>query len=148
MLFRSPQKIENLFQDFDSVKSVFLVGDGREFNTILIFPDTTNSLINIETTDKQAIRDLYSSIILSVNSFLSPFERIVNYVIINRNFSAEKGELTAKGTFNRKNVLKNFFHIIEPLYEKNYVALHFGPKEIRIPNWLLREIGTVRTNVE
>ena len=144
----APQKIENLFQDFDSVKSVFLVGDGREFNTILIFPDTTNSLINIETTDKQAIRDLYSSIILSVNSFLSPFERIVNYVIINRDFSAEKGELTAKGTFNRKNVLKNFFNIIEPLYEKNYVALHSGSKEIRIPNWLLREIGTVRTNVE
>ena len=144
----APQKIENLFQDFDSVKSVFLVGDGREFNTILIFPDTTNSLINIETTDKQAIRDLYSSIILSVNSFLSPFERIVNYVIINKDFSAEKGELTAKGTFNRKNVLKNFFHIIEPLYEKNYVALHSGSKEIRIPNWLLREIGTVRTNVK
>jgi hypothetical protein len=144
----APQKIENLFQDFDSVKSVFLVGDGREFNTILIFPDTTNSLINIETTNKQAIRDLYSSIILSVNSFLSPFERIVNYVIINRDFSAEKGELTAKGTFNRKNVLKNFFNIIEPLYEKNYVALHSGSKEIRIPNWLLREIGTVRTNVE
>ncbi|MEC9050379.1 MAG: AMP-binding protein, partial [Candidatus Neomarinimicrobiota bacterium] len=144
----APQKIENLFQDFDSVKSVFLVGDGREFNTILIFPDSTNSLNNIETTDKQAIRDLYSSIILSVNSFLSPFERIVNYVIINRDFSVEKGELTAKGTFNRKNVLKNFFNIIEPLYEKNYVALHSGSKEIRIPNWLLREIGTVRTNVE
>ena len=144
----APQKIENLFQDFDSVKSVFLVGDGREFNTILIFPDTTNTLNNIETSDKQAIRDLYSSIILSVNSFLSPFERIVNYVIINRDFSAEKGELTAKGTFNRKNVLKNFFNIIEPLYEKNYVALHSGSKEIRIPNWLLREIGTVRTNVE
>ncbi|MBT7119809.1 MAG: GNAT family N-acetyltransferase, partial [Candidatus Marinimicrobia bacterium] len=65
-----------------------------------------------------------------------------------RDFSAEKGELTAKGTFNRKNVLKNFFNIIEPLYEKNYVALHSGSKEIRIPNWLLREIGTVRTNVE
>jgi len=144
----APQKIENLFQDFDSVKSIFLVGDGREFNTILIFPDTTNSLNNIDTSDKQAIRDLYSSIILSVNSFLSPFERIVNYVIINRDFSAEKGELTAKGTFNRKNVLKNFFNIIEPLYEKNYVALHSGSKEIRIPNWLLREIGTVRTNVE
>tara|TARA_B100001250_G_C19814758_1_gene797721 strand:+ start:1321 stop:5919 length:4599 start_codon:yes stop_codon:yes gene_type:complete len=144
----APQKIENLFQDFDLVKSVFLVGDGREFNTILIFPDSINSIIKIETRDEQAIRDLYSSIILSVNSFLSPFERIVNYVIINRDFSAEKGELTAKGTFNRKNVLKNFLNIIEPLYEKNYVALHSGSKEIRIPNWLLREIGTVRNNVE
>ena len=38
----SPQKIENLFQDFDSIKSVFLVGDGQEFNTLLIL-----SLIHI-----------------------------------------------------------------------------------------------------
>ncbi|HIN02499.1 MAG TPA: GNAT family N-acetyltransferase [Candidatus Marinimicrobia bacterium] len=143
----APQKIENLFQDFDSVKSIFLVGDGREFNTVLIYPDTKNSPINIETADTQTIRDLYSSMILSVNSFLSPFERIVNFVIIKRDFSAEKGELTPKETFNRKNVLKNFAHIIEPLYEKNYVPLHSGSKEIRVPNWLLREIGTVRTNV-
>ena len=85
--------------------------------------------------------------ILSVNSFLSPFERIVNFVIIPRDFSREKKELTQKGSFNRKNVLKNFSKIIEPLYEKNYVALHSGSKEIRIPNWLLREIGTVRTNL-
>ena len=132
----APQKIENLFQDFDSVKSVFLVGDGREFNTVLIYPDSKYSPINIKTADKQAIRDLYSSMILSVNSFLSPFERIVNFVIINRDFSAEKDELTQKETYNRKNILKNFADIIEPLYDKNYVVLHSGSKEIRIPNWL------------
>ena len=143
----APQKIENLFQDFDSVKSVFLVGDGREFNTVLIYPDHENSPIDLNTADSQKIRDLYSSMILSVNSFLSPFERIVNFVIIPRDFSREKKELTQKGSFNRKNVLKNFSEIIEPLYEKNYVALHSGSKEIRIPNWLLREIGTVRTNL-
>ena len=144
----APQKIENLFQDFDAIKSVFLVGDGREFNTVLIYPDKATSPINLETTDTQAIRDLYSSMILSVNSFLSPFERIVNFVIIHRDFSAEKGELTPKETFNRKNILKNFDEIIEPLYEKNYVALHSDIKEIRIPNWFLREIGTIRTHVK
>ena len=144
----APQKIENLFQDFDSIKSIFLVGDGREFNTVLIYPDKENSSINLKNVDKQAIRDLYSSMVLSVNSFLSPFERIVNFVLIHRDFSADKGELTPKKTFNRKNILKNFADIIEPLYEKNYVSLHAGAKEIRIPNWLLREIGTIRSNVE
>ena len=143
----APQKIENLFQDFDSVKSIFLVGDGREFNTVLIFPDKENASIEFDSADDQVIRDLYSSMILSVNSFLSSFERIVNFVIINRDFSAEKGELTPKGSFKRKNILENFSDIIEPLYEKNYVALHAGAKEILIPNWLLREIGVLRSNV-
>ncbi|MCK7522589.1 MAG: AMP-binding protein [Ignavibacteriales bacterium] len=35
----APQKIENLFRDFEFVKQVFLVGDHRPFNTVLIFPD-------------------------------------------------------------------------------------------------------------
>ncbi len=143
----APQKIENLFQDFDSVKSVYLVGDGREFNTVLIYPDYENSPVDLKRMDEQGIRDIFGSMILSVNSFLSSFERIVNYVIIHRDFSAEKGELTPKGTFKRKNVLKNFKDIIDPLYEKNYVSLYSGSKEIRIPNWFLREKGTVRTNL-
>ena len=32
----APQKIENLFRDFEFVKQVFLVGDHRPFNTVLI----------------------------------------------------------------------------------------------------------------
>jgi len=143
----APQKIENLFQDFESIKSVFLVGDGREFNTVLIYPDQENSYIELEQGKINEVRDLFSSMILSVNSFLSPFERIVNYVVINRDFSEEKGELTPKGTFIRKKILENFKEIIVPLYERNYSSLHHRNKEIRIPNWIIREIGTVNSNI-
>ncbi len=143
----APQKIENLFQDFDAIKSIFLVGDGREFNTVLIYPDYQNSPLDIKLESDKNIRDFFSSLILSVNSFLSPFERIVNYVLINRNFSKEKSEITHKGTFVRSQILKNFKKIIDPLYEKNYVSLYDNSKEIRIPNWLTREIGTVKNNI-
>ena len=143
----APQKIENLFQDFDSIKSVFLVGDGFEFNTVLIYPNYENSQINLKIAHEDEIREVFSSMILSVNSFLSPFERIINYVIIQRNFSKNKGEITQKGTFKRKQILKNFKDIILPLYEKNYLSLYYSSKEIRIPHWLLREIGTVKNNL-
>ena len=144
----SPQKIENLFQDFDSIKSVFLVGDGKEFNTLLIYPDYNNSPSNLSLIDNQKIRDIFSSMILSVNSFLAPFERIINYVIIHRDFEAKKSELTSKGSYKRKVILNNFKEIISPLYEKNHVSLHYKTKEIRIPNWLLREIGTVKSHLK
>ena len=143
----APQKIENLFQDFESITSIFLVGDGREFNTVLIFPNYKNSPIDLYQLDNNELRDFFSSIILSVNSFLSPYERIVNFVTIQRNFSKDKGELTHKGTFKRKIILKNFEKIIEPLYEKNYISLYHDSYEIRIPNWLTREIGTVKNNI-
>ena len=32
--------------------------------------------------------------------------------------------------------------------KKNYTALHFQSKELRIPNWLIREIGTVKSNLK
>ena len=143
----APQKIENLFQDFDLVNSVFLVGDGREFNTVLIWPNHENSLIDFQIKSEQEIRDLYSAMILSVNNFLSPFERIVNFAIIDRDFSESEGELTPKKTFKRKKVLTNFANIIEPMYDRNYVPIHKGSKEVRIPNWLLREIGALRTDL-
>ena len=143
----APQKIENLFQDFEFIKSVFLIGDGQEFNTVLIYPNYNNTSRDLRNLGKQKIRELFSSMILSVNGFLSPFERIVNYVIINRDFSEEKGELTSKKTFKRKNILQNFKTIISPLYEKNYSSLFYNTKEIRIPNWLIREIGTIKTNL-
>ena len=140
----APQKIENLFQDFDLVKSVFLVGDGLEFNTVLLYPNYDNLKIDIKNIHKNEIRDIFSSMILSVNSFLASYERIINYVVIQRDFSKENGELTHKGTFNRKTILKNFDDIITPLYEKNYLSLIFESKEIRIPNWLLREVGIIK----
>ena len=85
--------------------------------------------------------------LVSVNSFLSPFERIVNFAVIDRDFSIDKGDLTQKGTFNRKNILKKFSDIIEPMYARDYVSLYSGTKEIRFPNWLVREKGTVKTNL-
>jgi len=143
----APQKIENLFQDFESIKTVFLVGDGKEFNTVLVYPNFENQNIAKLEGKANEIRELFSSMILSVNSFLSPFERIVNYVVINRDFSEENGELTPKGTFIRKRILENFEAIIVPLYEKNYTSLHFNNKEIRIPKWVIREIGTLDRNI-
>ena len=144
----APQKIENLFQDFDAIKSIFLVGDGQEFNSLLIYPDYDKAPIDLKSESAKNIRDFFSSIILSVNSFLAPYERIVNYIIINRDFSEMRGELTHKGTFIRNKILKNFKNIIDPLYEKNFVSLYYDSKEIRIPNWLTREIGTVKHNIK
>ena len=146
----APQKIENLFQDFESIKTVFLVGDRKEYNTVLIYPNhpafiNSKHELNQETINE--IRETYSSMILSVNSFLSPYERIVNYAIIKRDFSEEKGELTPKKTFVRKTILKNFKDIIEPLYEKNHLSVYNKGKEIKIPNWIIREIGTLNSNV-
>jgi len=144
----APQKIENLFQDFDLVQSVFLVGDGKEYNTVLIYPNRSNDEYNLEGMNDNQIHEIFSAMLISINGFLSPFERIVNFSIIGRDFSMSKGELTQKGTYKRKNVIKNFSKAISSMYKKNYLSLYNDDKEIKFPNWLIREIGTIKTNIK
>ena len=144
----APQKIENLFQDFNLVKSVFLVGDGKEYNTVLIYPNKENSQFQVSEISNTQVNEIFSAMLISVNGFLSSFERIVNFSVIDRDFSVEKNELTQKGTFKRNNILNNFKSEIDLMYKKEYVSLYNEDKEIRIPNWLIREIGTIKSNIK
>jgi len=144
----SPQKIENLFQDFEAIRSVFLVGDGKEFNTILLYPEPENEAVDLDTMSDKEIRTYFSSLVFSVNTFLPPYERIVNYAIIPRDFNRSKDELTSKNTYKRKIIIKHFSDIIEPMYEKDYISLIRGNYEIQIPNWLLRERSLTRGDIQ
>lgn len=137
----APQKIENYFLDFEYIKQVFLVGDHRPYNTVLIFPDEEINEGKLNEMDTFQKREYFASVIVTVNNFLAPFERIINFRIIDRSFSAEFGEITPKGTFKRRNIEKNFTQVIEEMYRKDFIELAVDDFEVRVPNWFLREIG-------
>ena len=137
----SPQKIENLFRDFESVQSVFLVGDHREHNTLLLYPNYEYTQVNFKKLKDEELREFFNSLIVSVNRFLAPFERIVNFDIIDRDFDVAKGELTPKGTYKRKAIEKNFAEPIKSMYGKKYIAFKINKLELRVPKWFLRVKG-------
>ena len=143
----APQKIENLFRDFEFVKQVFLVGDHRQFNTVLIYPILDDENSPLKNMDDQQKQEYFASIIVTVNKFLSPFERILDFRIIDRPFSDSYEELTPKGTYKRRNVEKNFSKLISSMYEKNYTSLFKDQFEVRVPNWFLREKGILNRDI-
>lgn len=143
----APQKIENYFRDFEYVKQVFLVGDSRHFNTVLIYPDYEvgkETLAKMSDEEKQAY---FSSVVVAVNKFLAPYERIVDFRIIDRPFSEKHGELTPKGTYKRRVIEKNFEDIINTMYLKSYTSVTWKKIEVRIPNWFLREKGLLTNDI-
>ena len=71
---------------------------------------------------------------------------MINFAIIKRSFINDE-ELTQKGTYKRKIIIKNFDAIISPMYQKNYVTLSYNEFQIYIPNWLLREKGVSRNDI-
>lgn len=143
----APQKIENLFRDFEFVKQIFLAGDHRPFNTVLIYPDLESANSPLKTMDDQQRQEYFSTVIVSVNNFLAPFERIVDFRIISRAFDDAHHELTPKGTYKRRAIEKNFADVIHSMYEKDHLSLGFGKYEVKIPNWFLREKGALSRDV-
>ena len=144
----APQRIENMFRDIEAVKRVFLVGDQREYNTLLIYPNYEYSELNLRGMSREELHEFMRSLVISVNQFLAPYERIVQFSIIDRDFSAEMGELTPKKTYRRKVIEKNFRKIIEQMYDTNFVKLNFRQFRLIFPNWLLRELGVLSDEVK
>ncbi len=143
----APQRVENLFRDFEYVQQVFLVGDHRPFNTALIFPNNDHADGKLRQMDEQEKQTYFASVVVTVNKFLAPFERIVDFRLTNRPFSAEHGEVTPKGTYKRRVIERNFADDIQSMYTKNYITLFIDRLEIRIPNWFLREKGCLINDI-
>jgi long-subunit acyl-CoA synthetase (AMP-forming)/GNAT superfamily N-acetyltransferase len=135
----APQKIENLFRDFDSVGRIFLVGDHRPYNTALIYPNPAAEDMDLSALPPEELKAHFRSLVVSANSFLAPYERIVDFAVIPRDLSAERGELTPKGTFKRKQVERNFTDSIRLLYRRT--TLQVGDAEVLFPNWLFQALG-------
>ncbi len=143
----APQRIENFFREFEFIKHVYLVGDHKPYNTLLIYPNHESTEVDLAAMDAGEEREYFSSVVVSVNRFLAAFERIVDFTIIDRDFDAEKGELTPKGTYRRRVVETNFKSFIDPMYERNYTSVVISGHEVRIPNWFLRERGLTANEV-
>jgi len=141
----APRRVERKFDDVPGIKSVFLVGDARDYNVLLIVPDSDEQLLSDARSEQE--RELYfKNIVTAANQELMPYERVINVAILDRDFDLEKGELTPKGSFRRKQVEKNFATTINELYVHNYVEFDCPGLTIRVPRWFFRDLGSLETD--
>jgi long-subunit acyl-CoA synthetase (AMP-forming) len=141
----APQRVENLFRDFEAVSQAFLVGDHREYNTLLVWPNQASPAVAGKTPEQ--LRELVSSLVASANRFLAPFERVVAFRLLPRPLDEEHGEVTHKQTFKRELVEQAWRPLIEKMYEQKHLALPLEGAFLRIPTWVLREIGVLQHEV-
>src|SRR5512133_280816 len=142
----APQRVENLFRDFDAVGQAFLVGDHREYNTLLVWP-AYDKQPSLREKAPDELRELLSALVAAANRFLAPFERVVAFQVLPRALDEEHGELTHKQSFKREVVEKSWRELIEPMYERKHLALAVDGGQLRIPNWVLREMSVLQHEV-
>ena len=136
----APRKVESKFGQVPGIKRTFLVGDGRPYNVIFIVPDYGDEVLK-KALDKENERSYYRRIVSAANTDLAPYERVINFAVLDRDFDPEKGELTPKGSFNRKRIEANFAGPIDELYRANFVELVRGDLRVRVPLWFYRDLG-------
>ncbi len=142
----APGMIEKKFAGVPGIKKAFLVGDGKPYNVLLIVPDKTDNVVK-SISEKNNLEQYFHQIIMSANKDLAPYERIINFNILDRDFSEEKNELTAKGSYKRNEIRKNYSKFIEKLYITNKIILRKDNFNIIIPRWFFRDIGILETDI-
>ncbi len=141
----APQVIEKKFYKVPGIKNTFLVGDTRPYNVLLIAPDKEDPIYKGLSGDN--LNEYFHQIVMAANADAAPYERVINFTFLDRSFSSEMGELTPKGTFNRKTIEKNFHDIIETLYISNVVTIAAKGFNIHIPRWFFRDLGILENDI-
>jgi long-subunit acyl-CoA synthetase (AMP-forming) len=141
----APQRVEQKFTSVPGIRRVFLAGDHRDHNVLLVVPDRDDALL--VTQSDEEVHDYFGQIVASVNAGLAPYERVVNFEVIDRDFSVEMDELTSKGSFRRRTIEENFAPAIEKLYRSNHVEFGLGSLRVRIPRWFYRDLGILEDDI-
>jgi long-chain acyl-CoA synthetase len=141
----APQRVEQRFEGVPGIRRTFLAGDHRDHNVLLIVPDHDDSVISGQSAEEAGA--YFGQIVASVNRDLAPYERVVNFATLDRDFSVEHDELTAKGSFRRKTIERNFATVIEKLYRRNHVELLCSGFTGRIPRWFFRDLGILESDI-
>jgi long-chain acyl-CoA synthetase len=142
----APKTIEQKFTGVPGIKQTFLVGDARPYNVLLIVPDFEDPLLQ-DAVSKGDKDEYFHQIVMLANKDVARYERVINFSILENEFSADKGELTPKGSFNRKAIENNFKELIDSLYKTNHVRLRYKDLIIVIPRWFYRDLGILETDI-
>ena len=122
-----PARVENLFKMEPLVSQVLLIGDRLPFLTALftINQAAAEALKGMEPFNGRSSAEIAQAppvvaeirkAVARVNKQLAPFEQVRKYRVLSRDFSIERGELTATMKLRRAQALANCKAHIDELY--------------------------------
>ncbi len=112
----APQPLENKLKECSLVMEAVVFGDGQDMVTALIVPDWeevrerlhVNGTAEADLVSRDDVRALVKSEVDQVNRTLPPHEIVKKFVLLERAFSIEAGELTPTLKVKRKAVAEKY----------------------------------------
>ncbi|MCU7496819.1 MAG: long-chain fatty acid--CoA ligase [Ignavibacteria bacterium] len=123
----APTPIENLFLGSKYIDQFVLIGDRRMFLSALIVPDFEaireyadshgiDYQSNDDLTNSREIYDLIEKDLEKFQKQLANYERVRKFVLLDRPFSLESGEVTPTLKLKRKVIEERYGNLIEEMY--------------------------------
>jgi long-chain acyl-CoA synthetase len=123
----APQPIESLLKTNKYISQAVIVGNKRKFIAAIIVPDFEALEKFADAAgikDKDAAKLIHDPKVLrkyheeieKMSEHLASFERVKKFVLIDRDFTIESGELTPTLKVKRKTIEKKFQDEIDALY--------------------------------
>lgn len=124
----APTPIENIFLASKYIDQFVLIGDRRMFLTALIVPDyealkeyaDSNNIKYSNIEDLTKDEEIYKLLEKDMEQFqrkLANFERVRKFVMLDRPFSIESGEITPSMKVKRKFIEERYRDLIEQMYQ-------------------------------
>ncbi len=108
----SPQKIENIMMQHRAVAHLLVIGDQRNYLTVIVGIDE-----KLRTSmEPKGLEQLLRTAIEEGNRELAQFEKIKKFFIAPNEFSLATGELTPSLKLKRQFLLKKYQNIIDAMY--------------------------------
>lgn len=122
-----PSRVENLFKMEPLISQVLLIGDRLPFLTALftINMSAAETLKGMEPWKLRPVSEVAQAppvlaeiqkAVVRVNRQLAPFEQVRKHRVLPRDFSIDRGELTATMKVRRTQAMENFKQQIDELY--------------------------------
>ncbi|MDX9893742.1 MAG: long-chain fatty acid--CoA ligase [Patescibacteria group bacterium] len=122
-----PEQIEITLNNDRLIAQSFVTGDAKSYLTALIIPDWQEVLrildqLNLDSKEpdqlirEQKLKNLFTERIDKINEQLADWEKIRNFILLPREFSQEKDELTPTLKLRRQIIQKKYQAQIDSLY--------------------------------
>ncbi len=129
----SPQNIENRIKTAAGISQVVVVGDKRKFLSCLVTMDA-EAVAEIWEREEwgappsevglpsdKRIRGLVQAAIDEVNGGLASYETVKKFVVLDRDFTVEDGELTPSLKVKRRVIQRTHEAVIDGFYDEKFV---------------------------
>lgn len=124
----APQVIENKMKESPYIEQIMVVGDARKFVAALIVPSFLNIqdwckqngiqyVDNSQVVDNSKIKDLINAEVERLNKEFGKWEQVKKFVLLDREWTVEGGELTPTMKVKRKIIYDRHRSHVEDLYE-------------------------------